>query len=231
MRKRLAIGTMGFMVLLASVIVIRAQDAPPPNQGEARQHDGPRGWSNGPREFGHEGGEGFRDHEGPGFGGGERGGMHGFGGGEHLLRMAENPRVKMFLGLSDEQVERLHKIGIDSEKASVQNRADMELKHIELRELLRSDNPDRDAIMSKIDEANALRGKIEKQHIETYLNARGVLTPDQLKKVKEFMQHGPGGMEHRGEMGHRGMGRPPMHGGPGGPGGPPPAKPGAPPAQ
>ena len=140
----------------------------------------------------------------------QRGGRRGFGGGEHLLRMAENPRVRQYLGLTDEQVGRLHKIGVDAEKASVQTRADMELRHIELRELMRADNPDHDAIMQKLDEVNALRGKMEKQHVETMLSARSVLTPEQLKKVKAFMENrgaggGPGRghmMEHRGGPGH-----------------------------
>jgi hypothetical protein len=50
--------------------------------------------------------------------------------------------VRMFLGLTDEQVGRLHKIGVEAEKASIQTHADLELGHIELRELLRADNPD-----------------------------------------------------------------------------------------
>jgi Spy/CpxP family protein refolding chaperone len=235
MRHKIAISTMGFMIFLAAAIVTKAQDAPPPPPGAEpgmhMQQGGPHGWGDGPRGFEHDGGEGFGHHEGRGFGGGEHGGMHGgFGGGEHLIQMAENPHVRMFLGLTDDQVQRLHQIGVDSEKASIQNRADMELKHLELRELLRSDNPDHDAIMSKLDEVNATRGKIEKQRVETFLNARGVLTPEQLKKVKEFMEHrGPGGMEHGREMEHHGGGRPPMHGG--GPGGQPQPKPAAPPAQ
>ena len=114
---------------------------------------------------------------------------HGFGGGMGLLHMAENPRVRQYLGLTDDQVKRLHGIAVDAEKASIQNRADLELRHLELRELLRADNPDHDAIMQKLDEANALQGKMEKQHVETMLSARGVLTPDQIKKVKTFMEN------------------------------------------
>jgi len=144
----------------------------------------------------------------------ERGGRHGFGGGEHLLRMAENPRVRQYLGLTDEQVGRLHKIGVDAQKASVQTGADMQLRHIELRELLRADNPDHDAIMKKLDEVNALRGKMEKQRVETMLQARGVLTPEQLKKIKTFWENrGAGGGMQRGPMMERrgGMGHPPGH--------------------
>jgi Spy/CpxP family protein refolding chaperone len=118
----------------------------------------------------------------------------------------------------------LHKIGVDAQKASVETRADMELRHIELHELLRADNPDHDAIMQKLDEVNALEGKTQKQRVETMLSARSVLTPEQLKKIKTFLENrgfggGPGSghmMERRG-----GPGRPTGHaGGPGGaPGG------------
>jgi hypothetical protein len=88
--------------------------------------------------------------------------------------------------------------------------------------------------MQKLDEVNALRGKMEKQHVETLLSARSVLTPEQLKKVKAFMEHGGpgGGMEREhGMERHGGMGRPPGHGGPGGAAGMPAPKPQAPPAQ
>jgi len=218
------------MVLLAAAMISWGQDGHPqgpgPGQGQhqfsgAGQHE----WGGGRGEFG--GREG-REH-----GGWEQGGHHEFGGGEHLLRMAENPRIRMFLGLTDEQVGRLHTIGVEAEKASVQTRADMELRHIELRELLRADNPDHDAIMQKLDEVNALRGKMEKQQVETMLSARNVLTPDQLKKVKAFMEHGgPGGMEREhGMERHGGMGHPPGHGGPRGAPGMPAPKPQAPPAQ
>ena len=43
--------------------------------------------------------------------------------------------------------------------------------------------------MQKLDEVNALQGKMEKQHVETMLSARSVLTPEQLKKVKTFMEN------------------------------------------
>lgn len=232
MRRKLAIGTLGFMVLLAAAVVTWAQDGPPkgPEQGQRQFGDGVHHeWGDGPRRF--DGDGRFGGPEGRMHGGWEHGGMHEFGGGEHLLRMAENPRVRMFLGLTDEQVGRLHAIGVDAEKASIQTRADMELRHIELRELLRADNPDHDAIMQKLDEVNAARGKMEKQHVETLLSARGVLTPEQVKKVRAFMENGGfhGGPEERGHMmeHHGGMGHE-FHGA--GPGGPAPRPP-APPAQ
>jgi len=205
MQRKFAIGALSLMVLLAAAIVSWSEEgapqAPDPGQG---QHQfgggGRRQWGGSPGQFGGQGGRGY-------------------GGGERLLRMADNPRVREYLGLTDEQVGRLHTLGVDAEKASVQARADMELRHIELRELLKADNPDRAAIMQKLDEANALRGKMEKQRVETLLSARSVLTPEQQKKVKTFMQNrGAGeGMQRGHRMERRGApGRSP--GPPGGPG-------------
>lgn len=155
----------------------------------------------------------------------------GLGGDAGLLRMAENPRMRTYLGLTDEQVGRLHKIGVDAEKSAVQNRADMQLHRIELRELMRADNPDHDAIMAKLDEVNALQGKMAKQRVETMLSARSVLTADQLKKMKTFMENRGAGGEGRERMMERrgGPGRPPGRSG-GGPGGAT-TKPSEPPVQ
>jgi hypothetical protein len=97
---------------------------------------------------------------------------------------------------------------------------------------LRADNPDHDAIMRKVQEVSDLRGQMAKQHMETRLTARSVLTPEQIKKIKTFMEGGgrggpggPGGerpMDRRGGQGRR----------PGAPGAPPapPAHPSNPPA-
>jgi Spy/CpxP family protein refolding chaperone len=234
MRRKFAMGTLGFMVLMAAAVVSWAQDGPPngPGPGPGQHLSGDGGhheWGDGPRHFEQDGPGRFGGPEGRMHGGWEHGGMHEFGGGEHLLRMAENPRVRMVLGLTDEQVGRLHTIGVDAEKSSIQSRADLELRHIELRELLRAENPDHDAIMQKLDELNAARGKMEKRHVETLLSARAVLTPEQAKKVRAFMEGGGfhGGPEERGHMmeHHGGMGHGEHGPGPGGPATPPPAPP------
>ena len=232
MRRKIAIGTVGLMILLAAAIVSWAQEGPPqgPGPGQGQHQMGGGGqhqWDSGQHKFAGGGRGQFTGQRQAGGPGGprmgmRRGGRGGFGGGGGLLRMAENPRVRQYLGLTDEQVGRLHKIGVDAQKASVQTRADMELRHIELRELMRADSPDHNAIMQKLDEVNALRGKMEKQRVETMLSARSVLTAEQLKKVKTFMENrGAEGGQGRGRMMGRpgGMGRTPGH--PGGPGGAP----------
>jgi len=230
MRRTFAIGTLGLLTLLGAVVVGWAEEATPQGGAPAQAQNE---WGNRSRQFGGSGQGRYGTQGGPGGPGRgwQRGGRRGFGEGGGLLRMAENPRVREYLSLSDEQVERLHKLGLESEKTSVQARADMQLRRIELRELLRADNPDHDAIMKKLDEVNALRGKMEKQRMETMLSARSVLTPDQQKKLKTFRQNrGFGDGQGRGRSMERrgGMGRP---GGPGNPSGGSSPKPPEPPTE
>jgi Spy/CpxP family protein refolding chaperone len=216
MRRKFAFGTIGLMVLLAVAVTAWGEEG---QAGPASWQGPHESWSQGHcRGFGHRGM-------------GRWDGRLGFGGGRGLLRLADNSRLRAYLNLTDQQVDRLHQIAIDSEKSSVKTRADLELRGIELRELLRADNPDHDAVLKKVDEISALRGQMMKQHIETLLTAKSVLTPEQQKKLRSFREDrgfgGPGRM-----MGHRaGQGRP--LGRPGAPAAPaaPPAHPDEPPVQ
>jgi Spy/CpxP family protein refolding chaperone len=218
MRRKTAFGTIGLLVLLAAAIVAWGEEG---QEGTAR-------WQ-GPHESGIQGPSGDCGHQGMG----RWDGRHGFGGGTGLVGLADNPRARAYLNLTDQQVDRLHQIAVDSEKSSVKTRADLELRSIELRELLRADNPDHDAVMKKVQEISELRGQRMKQHMETLLTAKSVLTTEQQKKLRSFRENrgfGTSGREHMMEH-HGGQGRP--LGRPGAPGAPaaPPAHPDEPPVQ
>ncbi len=141
---------------------------------------------------------GFRDH-------GSRGMA------PRILALLGNDRFKSDLGLGDEQVDHLRQIVIGAQKSSIQTRAQMEIRSIELRELLRADKPDREVVMKKVQEISALRGQMMQQHVEALLAAKSVLTPEQQKKIREFLERRHGEGFWRGPfMEHHGMpGRPP----------------------
>lgn len=140
--------------------------------------------------------------------------------GSRMLAMLENDRVKAELNLTDQQVTRLHQMAIEGEKASIKTQAEMRVRGLELRELLRADQPEREAVMKKVQEISDLRGQMMRQHVESLLAAKTVLTPEQQQRFRALRSRrghpGPGG----GWMGHRGprMGREP---GPSQPAGPP----------
>lgn len=115
-------------------------------------------------------GGGFRERHGPRMG-------------TRLMTMLENERVKAALGLTDQQADRLRQIMVDAEKGTVKTRAEIAVRRIELRELMRTDKPDREAAMRKVQEISDLRGQMMKQHVESLLAAKVVLTPEQQKKL------------------------------------------------
>jgi len=143
---------------------------------------------------------------------------------ERLLALLDSDRVKTYLGLDGSQIERLRQIALDTEKANVKIRADIEVRSIDLREALRADKTDRDAILKNVQEISDLRGQLMKSYVEAVLSAKAVLSPEQQRKIMFFI-------ENRGEGGpageqRRGMGtRPPT------PPQPAPTHPGEPPVQ
>ncbi len=139
---------------------------------------------------------------GPGFG---PGGM-GRSGQMGLARFVNNPTMRQQLGITDEQVAKFHQLNEDFQKAGIQNRATMQIKRMELNDLMRADKPDRAAIDRKLAEVTAAQSASEKANIDHQLAMRTILTADQQAKIKTMMQNRPG------------MG--PGGGGPGGRGGP-----------
>ncbi|HUK30425.1 MAG TPA: Spy/CpxP family protein refolding chaperone, partial [Candidatus Acidoferrum sp.] len=168
----------------------------------------PGGMGMGPGGMRAGGGRGMR----PGFGPGGMGMRPGMGGrGEMgLARFVNNPNMRQQLGITDEQVAKFHTMNEDFQKAGIQNRATMQIKRMELNDLLRADKPDRAAIDRKLGEVNAAQAASEKAIIDHMLAMRTILTPDQQAKIKTMMQDRPGpGM---------GPGMGPGRGGRGGPG-------------
>ena len=144
-----------------------------------------------------------------------------------LMAMLENDRVKAELGLTDEQVSRLRQITVDTEKSTVKVGADLAVQGIELRELLRADKPDRDAVMKKVQEISDLRGEMMKQHVEALLAAKTVLTPEQQKKIRAFIERRAAAEPWREKMMERRRLAPPPPAGPPAP----PHKPAEPPVR
>jgi len=145
--------------------------------------------------------------------------------GPRLLAMLENDRVRTELGITDQQADRLRQIAVDTEKFSVKTRAEIVVCSMELHELLRADKPEREAVMKKVQEISDLRGEIMKQHIESLLATKTVLTPEQQKKMRALLEHRGAPRAGRERL----QPRPP--GTPAGPPEPPAPPPGEPPVQ
>jgi len=148
--------------------------------------------------------------QGPGGWGPGRGRGPGMGG--PMFGLLHNQRVKAELGLTDEQSEKLRKLFSETHKASIRSRAELKIKRMELHELMMASTTDREAAMKKVTDISDLRAQRMRQHVESMLAAKTILTPEQQKKIHTMMADR---MSRRGEgfRGRRGSGR--------GPGGPP----------
>ncbi len=208
------------LALVATSPFVAAQGPPPggagPDDGPQRSREVDRRWGGEMRpRFAH-----HAEFRGDGW---MRPGMHRHG--EFgLARLVANPEIRQRLGISSEQAAKIRQQELDFRKAQIRNRADHEVKRLELAELLEAEKPDRTMIDKKLREISETQFAAEKSRIDHRLAMREALTPEQREKLKQMFR------EFRRQRGERGFG----HFGPGGPGGMgprgprPPAEPQAP---
>jgi len=143
-------------------------------------------------------------------------GKHGGEMGQHLFmlsRLVENPEFRERLGITPEQAAKIHEQLFDLRKEMIRAKADLEIKHLELREMLLADAPDRAAIDKKLEEISAARLAQQKSAVDHFLAVRDTLTAEQRQKLRDMREHfrqhemGPGhGGPHPEGMGHHGPG-------------------------
>jgi Spy/CpxP family protein refolding chaperone len=140
-------------------------------------------------------------------------GMRGFGRGRGefgLARLLNDPAIREKLGITAEQVGAIRKQESDFRKSQIRERADLEVKRVDLKDLLDADKPDRAAIDSKLQEISTSRLALEKSAIHYRLTMRDAITPEQREKLHQLMSQrfrrdgGPGRPGPRGE-GHKGQ--------------------------
>lgn len=101
------------------------------------------------------------------------------------------------LGLSTEQKDKMQTMRSTHQKDMAQLRANAQIAQIELRDLLRQDNPKDSDVKAKIAAANAARGKVSESQIMFGLKMKQILTPEQRQKMQELRASTP--MRGRGE--------------------------------
>lgn len=103
------------------------------------------------------------------------------------------------LNLTPEQQTKLTAMQEKNWKEIIPLRNEMQTKRLELQALWTAPNPDKNKILAKQKEINALRDKLQAKTTDFRIEARSVLTPEQAAQVGTF---GPG----MGSGGGRGFG-------------------------
>jgi Spy/CpxP family protein refolding chaperone len=179
------------------------QDPPVQQQGR-RDGFGQRGPMGNMRTMGPGGDDGAR--WGRMRGGFERGGRmggRGFGMSQRefgLMGALRDPDIRKQVGITDEQFAKIRGQESDFRKTEIRDRADLQVKRIDLQDLISADKPDRAAIDSKLEEISASQLALEKAAVDYRLDMRDAITPAQRDKLRELMRDrrqrggaGPGG--------------------------------------
>jgi len=180
-------GALGVPLAFAQAPAGQADDqagpggAPPPAK---RMGSGRDGRGDGPgREWKRHGEGRYRGMRG-------RRGRHGRGREFMVARLAASPEARERLGITAEQADKIQRQTDDFRKAQIRGRADLQLKQLELRELMRGETPDRAAIDRKMDELSAARAAQAKAEAHYRLDMRASLTAEQRQKLHEMMERG-----------------------------------------
>jgi len=107
--------------------------------------------------------------------GGMRGRGQGVGGGMLMRRL-------FALDLSSDQTTRVRGIMANAQKQAIPKEADIRVKQIELRELTQQPQPNMPQIDAKVGEISNAQKDVQLIRVHAMLQARAVLTPDQLQK-------------------------------------------------
>lgn len=98
-----------------------------------------------------------------------------------------NPRIQTALGLSTQQVDSLRGILVNTEIYTIQNGAGILVDGIQLKQLLRSDHPDKSAVIAKGDAISQGVSQLINRYLNAILDAKNVLTPQQQDMIRRYM--------------------------------------------
>src|ERR1039457_1786288 len=91
----------------------------------------------------------------------------GMGPGEFGLgRLLNDPNLRQQLGVTADQAAKIRQQESDFRKAEIRNTADLQIKRMDLNDLLSADKPERVAIDSKLQEIGAAQIALEKSAID-----------------------------------------------------------------
>lgn len=102
-------------------------------------------------------------------------------------------RLSQELGLTDEQLQQLRKLGVEHARQNIQRRAEIEIARLDLRELVEAATLDEKAVAAKVKELSDLHAGALKARVQQALDFRKALTPEQQEKWRSLRLREPRG--------------------------------------
>jgi Spy/CpxP family protein refolding chaperone len=104
------------------------------------------------------------------------------------MRLVNDPAMREKLGITDEQAAKIRQQTFDFQKAEIRDRADVQVRRLELNQLLTAANPDRAAIDQKLEQISATRLAQRKLEVNYRLDMRAALTSEQRQKLQNLRE-------------------------------------------
>jgi len=105
-----------------------------------------------------------------------------------LMRLVNDPAMREKLGITADQAAKIRQQTFEFRKAQIRDRADLEVKRLELSQLLTAANPDRAAIDQKLEQISAVQLARRKAEVDYRLNMRAALTSEQRQKLQNLRE-------------------------------------------
>ena len=140
-------------------------------------------------------------------------------GGPLCGKLVKHPELDGELEISADQREQLEKLYEDTEKEMIEARAELEIKHLEMERLMRSQEPDMREIRKLVGEMGDARSALMLAGIEREVRTKRILGREQMKRARNAMMRMGRGRRVSVGRGEPGLHRPGMRfGRPGRPG-------------
>ncbi len=104
----------------------------------------------------------------------------------HFRGILKNTKLAEELKLSDEQIETIKESSQKIEKQMIKLRADMEMKEIDLRDVMDEEKPDEDKAIALVKAIMELKTEQRILHIKEMITLKKTLTTEQIEKLHEF---------------------------------------------
>lgn len=90
------------------------------------------------------------------------------------------------LGLTEKQTETLKTLMLEFKKTAVKNNADVKIALVDIKEVMNSAQPDFGKVKSLINKISSLKQQLRLSFLETLIQGRKALTPEQLNKLQSL---------------------------------------------
>jgi Spy/CpxP family protein refolding chaperone len=103
------------------------------------------------------------------------------------------------VGLNQEQINKIEKLKYDSDKKILDLQHELEKTHLELKQQMKSDSPNKSKVFGLIGKIGKIKTNQKKNRVGVMLDIRHLVTPEQWGKMRKIHKRHRHGRHHHGK--------------------------------